>query len=390
MKEYDPRIEEVLPHEKIYALQIGSEAFQVSGASLSSDSPSYFTDFFLKEGNKDKILIIDRSNEIFKLILQHLQGYHLEIMNADIYTRLFNDALYYNLPRLLKSLTLTNDYYYTIIESDYLKIPKKLMNDPSTGNFPNFFSVSNDALYKDISILMLNKNLIRPPPQAAPSLARPMSLLKDLISMLSNVEIEIRSKEHRCSLIKEAKYYRFNGLVQKLINLKIFYNPALNQEEVLIPIDFIDYKNITTDKKEDYLEIYYQRPYSIDSIRRLLNFQIPSNNEVLICNNKLIFSNLTLNKFTKLFKSLINKLNLKIEVTNEINLIKTENSITYKNEKVEINNKRKLDDSKDWILKNGILQFLINLKLNQIEAKLLKGEIFPNEPTEFYENIQFL
>lgn len=38
-----PGIPDVLPHEKVFPIQIGSELFRLSGASISSDGMSYST-----------------------------------------------------------------------------------------------------------------------------------------------------------------------------------------------------------------------------------------------------------------------------------------------------------------------------------------------------------
>jgi hypothetical protein len=417
--DFDPSIKNVLPLEKIYTLQIGSEQFHVSGASLSSDSPSYFTNFFLNEQNKDKILIIDRSSEIFRLILQHLQGYHLEIPNADVFTRLFNDALYYSLPQLMKNLTIKNEYYYTIIESEYLKIPRKIMSDSAKGNYPSFFSVSNDALYRDISPLMINRNWIRPPPQAAPHLSRPLSLLKDLISLLENVEIQIKSKEHRRSLIKEAKYYRFYGVVQKLIDHRIIFNSLTNDEEIIVELSHIDHKFITLKPGCEYSLFYYQRPYEIDTEARLLNFQIESNNDVLLDSETktLIIKQKTLSKLARILKSLLskNQKNTTIfdvkpdELVLPLQNIGHDSSLKYGCKTVNLwdvsavsqTKKRKLDSvsdpeqddnpiQKQWVLKTGILQFFYKSGTGEIEAKLLKGDVYPNTSSSFYSNLDFV
>ena len=72
----------ILPPEKVFPIQIGSELFRLSGASISSDAPSYFTQFFeeqLKQ-NQDsggvRTLYIDRDPETFRDVARHLQGTH--------------------------------------------------------------------------------------------------------------------------------------------------------------------------------------------------------------------------------------------------------------------------------------------------------------------------
>lgn len=45
IEEFDPTVPVVLPHDKVYSIQVGYKLFRLSGLSLSSDSPSYFTKF---------------------------------------------------------------------------------------------------------------------------------------------------------------------------------------------------------------------------------------------------------------------------------------------------------------------------------------------------------
>jgi hypothetical protein len=70
-----------LPSEKVFSIQIGSEVFRLSGASIASDAPSYFSQFFeqqLRIGDPSNIrtLYIDRDPATFHEIARHLQGIH--------------------------------------------------------------------------------------------------------------------------------------------------------------------------------------------------------------------------------------------------------------------------------------------------------------------------
>lgn len=73
----------VLQPEKVFPIQIGSEVFRLSGASISSDSPSYFTQFFEEQlrnnedGSSIRPLYIDRDPDTFRDIARHLQGKRL-------------------------------------------------------------------------------------------------------------------------------------------------------------------------------------------------------------------------------------------------------------------------------------------------------------------------
>jgi hypothetical protein len=261
--DYDPAIKEILPHSKMYTLQIGNERFVLSGASLSSDAPSYFTNYFSNSANANQVLFIDRSPEIFKYIYQHLQGYYVDIEGAEQFTGLFSDALYYNLPQLRKTL-LGSDYYYANVGGDSIKVAKKLLDTP--GNSPNFFTMAYDSLYADITEIIKDMNWIRPPPQAAPKLSRCSILFKELVNVLQGVEPEIRSPEHRRSLIKEAKYYRFNGLIEKLTGARVVYNPFQRREELAISLEHIDIRCLV--QASPYVQ--YKRLYTEESPRVLV------------------------------------------------------------------------------------------------------------------------
>ena len=86
----------ILPPEKVFPIQIGSELFRLSGASISSDAPSYFTQFFEEQIRQNeesggvRTLYIDRDPETFRDVARHLQGaYFLHIsLNELTWSRL--------------------------------------------------------------------------------------------------------------------------------------------------------------------------------------------------------------------------------------------------------------------------------------------------------------
>ena len=94
---HTPTPVQLLPIDKVFPIQIGSEMFRIScllstplpllndsGNALNSDSPSYFTQFFTtNSGDNLKTLYIDRDPVIFKDIVRHLQGYLLTPRNEE-------------------------------------------------------------------------------------------------------------------------------------------------------------------------------------------------------------------------------------------------------------------------------------------------------------------
>lgn len=74
------KVKSTLPAEKVFSIQIGTELFRLSGASIASDAPSYFSQFFeeqLRQNGENatiRTLYIDRDPETFREIARHLQG----------------------------------------------------------------------------------------------------------------------------------------------------------------------------------------------------------------------------------------------------------------------------------------------------------------------------
>ena len=117
----------LLPKERVFPIQIGSELFRLSGASISSDGPSYFTRFFqnqlrersgrqghgMEEGDCPiRTLYIDRDPLVFGDIARHLQGYHIKPMDGIHYVRLFADAQFYSRKFLSLSLSTTSSSFH--------------------------------------------------------------------------------------------------------------------------------------------------------------------------------------------------------------------------------------------------------------------------------------
>ncbi|CCD27005.1 Mrx16p NDAI_0J01130 [Naumovozyma dairenensis CBS 421] len=257
---FDPNIPQILPYDKMYKIQIGSKLFRISGASLSSDGPSYFTNYFTQLSiNKKRnasvdsapspgtdnstiseILFIDRSADIFELIYQHLQGYFIDIRNEIQYTMLFADAIYYNLPRL-RSLLKETDHYYTNVGGRSFKIAKNLFR--RKGDSPNYFEMTSAALYRDVEQLIATRKLLRPPPHSPPYVSRSSEYFADLLNILGGATLKL-DDDKRESLIKECRYYRFLNLEQNLIKHKITFNPLTKREEISLNLKDISKKGI--------------------------------------------------------------------------------------------------------------------------------------------------
>uniref|UniRef100_A0A060TIU5 ARAD1D41118p n=1 Tax=Blastobotrys adeninivorans TaxID=409370 RepID=A0A060TIU5_BLAAD len=272
---FSPTIPEILPHQQVFSIQVGDSMFRLSGASLSSDGPSFFTNFFLpyvdKPESERPTLYLDRSADIFDLICQHLRGYYVQPDCTTTLICLLCDAHYYHLPRLVEQIH-NSEIFIRIGPKDF-RIPRDLFSNK--GDTPNFFTVGFDTLF-GTGILRLKDQFpqtLRPPPVAPPTVTnRSADLFEDLLDILRGREHRIKSASHREALICECRYYRLLGLEQRLIPHQI--SPAtmapdgsLEEQEIVIPVEHIKRKNITKGKLP---VAYYSRPYQDEPARQLV------------------------------------------------------------------------------------------------------------------------
>lgn len=314
-EEFNTNIPHLLPHAQVYKIQVGPRLFKLSGASLSSDGPSYFTDYFSKKGNEEKVLYMDRNSEVFEFISLHLQGYYVAPNDDNIYVYLVADSCFFGLKKL--QAVLTKDYDFARVGDMPFRIPKALLNTP--GNQPNYFSL-NDPLNFETLTLFKAGNYIRPPPLKTINVFnRSPELFKDLLETLRGNTSVIKDDHHRDLLVKECRYYRLLQLEQKLIKHKIIYNPCNGGvEEIIMNIGDIAPKGLavpkTLPRKE--VKLQYQRPFLFKEPRRDLTFQIcndtaTSFNDIKLIINKSVkvvvakFSGQIYYKFKKLFEPFV-------------------------------------------------------------------------------------
>ncbi|RYO78690.1 hypothetical protein DL766_009990 [Monosporascus sp. MC13-8B] len=275
------KIPKILPHERVFPIQIGSELFKLSGASISSDAPSYFSQYFLcqikraEENGEDlstaiRTLYIDRDPVTFKDISLHLQGYRVSPRNAEHFVRLFADAQFYTLPKLMSQLY--EEPIFMSIGHREFQIPRDLFSAP--GNTPNFFSLGFAVFFsspKDLFPGLDREHLIRPPsilPPSAPN--RSADVFYEILHLLRGYPIHIRDEEHRAALLRDCRYFNFKGLEQKLIPHSISYNQARGRSEILLRLEDILKSGISivndpstgTNPREPFSAwVNYMRPY---------------------------------------------------------------------------------------------------------------------------------
>ncbi|KAI4632665.1 hypothetical protein J4E80_000022 [Alternaria sp. BMP 0032] len=249
---------DILPAGKVFPIQIGSELFRLSGASISSDAPSHFSHFFGQQLHDNggraggvRTLYIDRDPDTFRDIALHLQGYHVTPRDGEHFVKLYADAQFYSLPRLTKQLFST-DIFVRIggtpfqIQRDLFSAPGDSPNYFSLG-FAHFFSTPNEAfpgLDRDA--------LLRPPSIKPPSVpSRDGEVFRELIQLLQGYNVEIRSDAHRSRLLRDARYFHLKGLEQKLIPCDISYNLKRQESEILIRLEDIRQSGISFTPDKD-------------------------------------------------------------------------------------------------------------------------------------------
>ncbi|TKX19093.1 BTB/POZ domain-containing protein 25 [Elsinoe australis] len=233
----------VLPARLVFPIQVGSELFRLSGASISSDAPSYFSKFFqaqLESGTSPqdiKTLYIDRDPDTFRDISLHLQGYHIEPRDGTHFVRLYADAMFFSLPRLIDQL-YKSTIFIRVGEEEF-KIPRDLFNGP--GDTPNYFSLGFSIFFSSPGNVFpgLDKNqLLRPPSILPPQVTgRSSYVFRDLLHVLKGYDLHIRNEEHRCELLRDARYFHFKGLEQRLIAHQIIHNVTRKRKEIILRLD---------------------------------------------------------------------------------------------------------------------------------------------------------
>ncbi|KAG5953339.1 hypothetical protein E4U53_005985 [Claviceps sorghi] len=251
------KIPSILPREKVFPIQIGGELFKLSGASLSSDAPSYFSQYFVcqmrraSEAGEDggaaamRTLYIDRDPETFRDIALHLQGYHVQPRDGTHFVRLFSDAQFYNLPKLISQLY--EESIFISIGHREFQIPRDLLTDPR--NSPNYFSLGFALFFSRPDNLfpgLDREGLLRPPsilPPAVPN--RSADTFAELLRLLRGYEVRVRDEAHRQELLRDARYFHFKGLEQQLLPHHLCYNPLRGYWEMTMRLENVQKSGIS-------------------------------------------------------------------------------------------------------------------------------------------------
>ncbi|KAK4969815.1 hypothetical protein LTR66_011670 [Elasticomyces elasticus] len=285
-----------LPSRKVFPIQIGSELFRLSGASLSSD------------------------------------GYHVEPRDGAHFVKLFADAQFFSLPRLTQQLYSST--IYIRIGTQEFALPRDLFSSP--GDSPNYFSLGFAIFFSTPSEAfpgLDRKSLLRPPSLLPPSIPnRSAKTFGDLLHILKGYPVEIRNEAHRAELLRDARYFHLKGLEQKLIPHSISYDLLHGRDQIVIRLEDIRQSGIsfvsdantnsTVASPTAHLDpvsyppsvgsIFYQRPF-VDSAAYSLVLEIGHEATHLdLKHMRAEFHGQVKARVTSLFQVIANKMNLPI------------------------------------------------------------------------------
>ncbi|MCJ1419827.1 hypothetical protein MMC32_006183 [Xylographa parallela] len=313
-----------LPAEKGFPIQIGSELFRLSGASIMSDAPSYFSKFFedqLRQNDDGtgavRTLYIDRDPTTFQDIARHLQGYHVQPRDGEHYVRIFADAQFYSLPQLMKQL-FDSEIFIQIGDQNF-QIPRTLFSSP--GDSPNFFSLGFGAFFnspEEVFPGLERSGLLRPPSIIPPSVQnRSAHIFSELLHLLRGYPLHIRNNDHRAELLRDCRYFHLRGLEQKLIMHHISYNVERQKSEIIIRLEDIRQSGISfvgdtspSDRSPLCGWVNYMRPFVDESSHELIVEIGDESLKIDFRSMRADFYGNAKARITSLFQVVANKMNL--------------------------------------------------------------------------------
>ncbi|KAI9788496.1 MAG: hypothetical protein M1835_002243 [Candelina submexicana] len=223
-----PDVLPILSSEKVFPIQIGSKLFRLSGASISSDAPSYFSQFFEEQLRQSQ----DGAGGVRTLYIDRDPP-----QNGNHYVKLFADAQFYSLPRLISQLF--DSEIFIEIGHRHFQIPRDIFSGP--GDSPNFFSLGFAVFFSspgEVFPGLDRKGLLRPPSIAPPSVpSRSADIFAQLLHMLRGYPLHIRDESHRAELLRDCRYFHLRGLEQKLIPHEISFNLKRNRSEIVVRLE---------------------------------------------------------------------------------------------------------------------------------------------------------
>ncbi|CAO3633159.1 unnamed protein product [Mucor hiemalis] len=190
------------PNQAVHTIVVGGKPFRLSWESLKSDGPNnFFLEYFRRK--KTKVMHVDRDPEIFEVVVRHLRGYYVRSSDDVQNQCLLIDASYYGLNRLKKML---QEYLYLNVGGRVFRLPWDLFQKDGTHNF-----FTGPLMH---SFLSPHTNEENSPPIY---IDRDPDIFADIVNHLRGYTIHIRDEMHRKNLLRDAQYYVFRQLGDKLL-----------------------------------------------------------------------------------------------------------------------------------------------------------------------------
>ncbi|KAL3467941.1 hypothetical protein BJX64DRAFT_80558 [Aspergillus heterothallicus] len=375
-----------LPREKVFSIQIGTELFRLSGASIASDAPSYFSRFFEDQlsqnpdGNNIRTLYIDRDPVTFQEIARHLQGYHCQPRDGSEFVKLFADAQFYSLPRLMSQLF--ESQIIIQIGDRHFQISRDIFSGP--GDCPNFFSLGFGAFFASPAQVfpgLDRRGLLRPPAIVPPSVPnRSGDVFAKLVHLLRGYPCHIENENQRAELLSDCRYFHLRGLEQKLIPHRISFNPVRQRSEIILRLEDIRRSGVsvkTSEGNNNDVIVKYARPFADDASHDLV-LEIGDENTIIDPRTmRPTFLNSAKARISSLLQVIIDKNSspvqassspgehsITVQITEETDLvIDDEPRVNYtpesseepqaKRRRVEGSGSGPSDSNSSWIVRNG-------------------------------------
>ena len=184
------------------------------------------------------------------------------------YVKLYADAQFYSLPRLISQLFESE--IFVSIGGEQFQLPRDTFSGP--GNSANFFSLgfagflsSRDDAFPGLE----SRNLMRPPavqPQSVPM--RSPKVFRDLIHLAQGYPLTVRDANHRAELLGDCKYYGLKGLMHRIFVHKISYNAERGTSEIIMRLEDLHKSGISfvsdaspSDQSPLGGWVHYSRPF---------------------------------------------------------------------------------------------------------------------------------
>ena len=161
----------------------------------------------------------------------------MQIRDGEHYVKLFADAQFYSLPRLIKQL-FDSEIFIRIGDRDF-QIPRDIFSSP--GDTPNYFTLGFAVFFNspdEVFPGLEREGLLRPPSIAPPHVqGRSASTFSELLHLLRGYDLRIRGREHRAELLRDCRYYLLRGLEQRLIRHRVGFNVGRGRHEIALRLE---------------------------------------------------------------------------------------------------------------------------------------------------------